>query len=275
MASNPRMSGCSLKIRSRSQASFPLQKARELLVFWETFQVALRIAFSGSAATSKELKRRCASYVVSARGQLTRTLRCNSAASRSIVSWAFSSVGARSIRQRPRKGRPRPASRACAIAANYGSALSLAHSARNAASVIRERLTHQTWALIGRLEVALKPTRDRRPSAGEIVDLADEALTTIAALSGLFDENFNRGAGWVFYEMGRCVERGANTCRLLRQFAAHDATEHSLGVMLDLIDFADHLPLEIPRRHGAGACPRHGFAGSVQSTIRCISGQSH
>jgi len=36
--------------------------------------------------------------------------------------------------------------------------------------------------------------------------------------------------------MGRCVERGANTCRLLRQFAAHDATEHSLGVMLDLID---------------------------------------
>ena len=121
-------------------------------------------------------------------------------------------------------------------AANYGSALSLARSARNAASVIRERLTHQTWALIGRLESALKPTRERRPSAGEIVDLADEALTTIAALSGLFDENFNRGAGWVFYVMGRCVERGANTCRLLRQFAGHDATEHLLGVMLDLID---------------------------------------
>ena len=58
----------------------------------------------------------------------------------------------------------------------------------------------------------------------------------IAALSGLFDENFNRGAGWVFYVVGRCVERGANTCRLLRQFAGSDATEHTLGVMLDLID---------------------------------------
>jgi uncharacterized circularly permuted ATP-grasp superfamily protein/uncharacterized alpha-E superfamily protein len=121
-------------------------------------------------------------------------------------------------------------------AANYGSVLSLARSARNAASVIRERLTYQTWALIDRLEIALKPTRERRPSAGEIVDLSDDALTTIAALSGLFDENFNRGAGWVFYVMGRCVERGANTCRLLRQFAGHDATEHLLGVMLDLID---------------------------------------
>ena len=120
--------------------------------------------------------------------------------------------------------------------ARYGSALSLARSARRRASVIRERLTHQTWELIGRLESAIDPARSRRLSAGEIVDIADEALTIIAALSGLFDENFNRGAGWVFYVIGRCVERGANTCRLLRQFAGDDATEHTLGVMLDLID---------------------------------------
>ena len=136
----------------------------------------------------------------------------------------------------PAKGAVAASEQGLRSAANYGSALSLARSARNAASVIRERLTHQTWALTGRLETALKPARDRRASAGEVVDRADEALTTIAALSGLFDENFNRGAGWVFYVMGRCVERAANTCRLSRQFAAQDATEHSLGVMLDLID---------------------------------------
>jgi uncharacterized circularly permuted ATP-grasp superfamily protein/uncharacterized alpha-E superfamily protein len=120
--------------------------------------------------------------------------------------------------------------------ANYGSALSLARSARQAASVIRERLTLATWVLINRLESALGSTIGRRLSAGEIVDLADDALTIIAALSGLFDENFNRGAGWVFYVMGRCVERGVNTCRLLRLFAGNNATEHTLGVMLDLID---------------------------------------
>ena len=119
---------------------------------------------------------------------------------------------------------------------HYGSALSLARSARMSASVIRERLTTKTWELIGRLERAIDPAPDRRLSAGEIVDLTEEGLTVIAALSGLFDENFNRGAGWVFYVMGRCVERGANTCRLLRQFAGNDATEHTLGVMLDLID---------------------------------------
>ncbi len=121
-------------------------------------------------------------------------------------------------------------------AACYGSALSLARAARQAASVIRERLTLPTWGLIGRLEVVIGSTQERRLSAGEIVDLADDALNVIAALSGLFDENFNRGAGWVFYVMGRCVERGVNTCRLLRAFAGSKATEHTLGVMLDLID---------------------------------------
>jgi uncharacterized circularly permuted ATP-grasp superfamily protein/uncharacterized alpha-E superfamily protein len=121
-------------------------------------------------------------------------------------------------------------------AARYGSALSLARSARQAASVIRERLTLQTWELIGRLENAIGATPDRRLSAGEVVDIADEGLATISALSGLFDENFNRGAGWVFYVLGRSVERGVNTCRLLRQFAGNGATEHTLSVMLDLID---------------------------------------
>ena len=118
----------------------------------------------------------------------------------------------------------------------FGSALSLAKSARASASIIRERLTLQTWELIRRLETGLERAQSRQLAAGEIVDLCDEALTTIAALSGLFDENFNRGAGWVFYVMGRCVERGSNTCRLLRQFAGNDANEHTLGVMLDLID---------------------------------------
>jgi uncharacterized alpha-E superfamily protein len=121
-------------------------------------------------------------------------------------------------------------------AACHGSALSLARSARQAASVIRERLTLQTWELIGRLENSIGAAQEMWLSAGEVVDIADEALTIVAALSGLFDENFNRGAGWVFYVMGRCVERGVNTCRLLRQFAGNSATEHTLGVMLDLID---------------------------------------
>jgi uncharacterized alpha-E superfamily protein len=69
-----------------------------------------------------------------------------------------------------------------------------------------------------------------------MIDCTEEALATIAALSGLFDENFNRGAGWIFYDLGRRIERGINTCRLARQFVPETATAHNLTILLDLID---------------------------------------
>ena len=118
----------------------------------------------------------------------------------------------------------------------YGSALSIARAARYAASVIRERLTPQTWQLIGRLESVILDMPKAKLTEAEILDCVDDALTTIAALAGLFDENFNRGAGWIFYELGRRIERGINTCRLSRQFAHQGATENNLDVLLDLID---------------------------------------
>ncbi len=130
----------------------------------------------------------------------------------------------------------RPADAALRSPDNYGSALAIANAANLAASVIRERLTQQTWALIGRLKSGLLELPDRPLSDAEIIDRIDEQLTTIAALSGLFDENFNRGAGWRFYELGRRIERGINTCRISRQFAHQKATEHDLDVLLDLID---------------------------------------
>jgi uncharacterized circularly permuted ATP-grasp superfamily protein/uncharacterized alpha-E superfamily protein len=117
-----------------------------------------------------------------------------------------------------------------------GSALSIARSARHAASVIRERLTVETWRLIGKLETGIAAAPDRVLSEPEIIDCTEDALTAIAALSGLFDENFNRGAGWIFYDMGRRIERGINTCRLARQFAGKQASAHNLDVLLDLID---------------------------------------
>jgi uncharacterized circularly permuted ATP-grasp superfamily protein/uncharacterized alpha-E superfamily protein len=119
---------------------------------------------------------------------------------------------------------------------SYGSALSIARAARQAASVIRERLTPQIWHLIGRLETIIGEAPGGHLGESEILDCIDEALTVVAALAGLFDENFNRSAGWVFYEIGRRIERAINTCRLSRQFAGQGATEYALDVLLDLID---------------------------------------
>jgi uncharacterized circularly permuted ATP-grasp superfamily protein/uncharacterized alpha-E superfamily protein len=119
---------------------------------------------------------------------------------------------------------------------NYGSALSIAGAARHAASIIRERLTQDTWRLIGGLEGWLSRAGEKALSEPEILDTTEGALTTIAALSGLFDENFNRGAGWYFYDIGRRIERGINTCRFARQFADKPSTDQNLDMLLDLID---------------------------------------
>ncbi|MFZ2106315.1 MAG: circularly permuted type 2 ATP-grasp protein, partial [Roseiarcus sp.] len=52
---------------------------------------------------------------------------------------------------------------------NYGSALSIARHARDAASVIRERLTPQTWQLIGRLKSVILEAPQRGLGESEIL----------------------------------------------------------------------------------------------------------
>lgn len=117
-----------------------------------------------------------------------------------------------------------------------GSAVSLAVAAQRAAGVIRERLSPDAWQLLNALEKRLSASAPAALPETEAFDHADAALRIIAALSGLFQENTNRVAGWRFLDMGRRVERAINTCRFARTFADKDATAENLDVLLDLID---------------------------------------
>jgi uncharacterized circularly permuted ATP-grasp superfamily protein/uncharacterized alpha-E superfamily protein len=117
----------------------------------------------------------------------------------------------------------------------YGSGLSGVRMARNAGSVIRERISVDASKLARRLDELLSDVGDL-PSETDVLDAADRALQILAALSGLGQENMNRNAGWRFLDIGRRTERAINTCRLARLFASDDATAEDLDVMLDLID---------------------------------------
>jgi uncharacterized circularly permuted ATP-grasp superfamily protein/uncharacterized alpha-E superfamily protein len=119
---------------------------------------------------------------------------------------------------------------------DYGSALSLVRDARRAASFIRERLSPDTWRLIGDLDQNLSIDVPRPLAEAEAFERADAALRTIAAISGLAQENMNRGAGWRMFDTGRRIERGINTCRFARHFASGDAPADDLDVLLDLVD---------------------------------------
>ncbi len=128
----------------------------------------------------------------------------------------------------------------CAIALhseeNYGSALNLVRDARRAASVIRERLSADTWRLIGELDQTLGLDQKPLLSEADAYDQVDAALRAIAALSGLAQENMNRGAGWRLFDIGRRLERAINSCRFARQFAGPTAPSDDLEVLLDLAD---------------------------------------
>jgi uncharacterized alpha-E superfamily protein len=118
----------------------------------------------------------------------------------------------------------------------YGSALSLVRDAQRAASFIRERLSPDTWHLLGDLRASLDFDETALLTEAEAFERTDAALRTIAAISGLAQENMNRGAGWRLLDTGRRMERGINTCRFARHFGHGDAPAVDLDVLLDLVD---------------------------------------
>lgn len=119
---------------------------------------------------------------------------------------------------------------------SYGSALSVVRHARRAASIVRERLSQDVWQLIGRIETRLTRAGARAITEPETLEIIERSLHTLAALSGLIDENFNRVAGWSFVDLGRRIERAIGTCRFVRQLAGDEATVETLDALLDLLD---------------------------------------
>ena len=117
-----------------------------------------------------------------------------------------------------------------------GSVIHLVQAARGTAAKTRERLSGDFWVLLLRLETALSESARHVPSEVETLRQADDALQILGSLSGLAQENMNRGAGWRFLDMGRRIERGINICRFARIFATHDATVDDLDLVLDLAD---------------------------------------
>ncbi|MDE2363821.1 MAG: circularly permuted type 2 ATP-grasp protein [Hyphomicrobiales bacterium] len=118
----------------------------------------------------------------------------------------------------------------------HSSGAALAYAARNAAAIIRERLTQEIWQILGDLQDRLTMPVSPAPPEAELIDRAEGALHALAALSGLIQENFNRVAGWSFLDIGRRVERGIATCTLAHAFAERDSSVENLETLLDLID---------------------------------------
>jgi uncharacterized alpha-E superfamily protein len=119
---------------------------------------------------------------------------------------------------------------------DYGSALSNVRMAYGAGSVIRERLSVDSFKLISSLDQLLGMRGRSVSNFAEAFEVADQGVVSLAAISGLAQENVNRVAGWRFLDMGRRIERAINTCRFARSFGGDKASADDLDILLDLID---------------------------------------
>ncbi len=107
------------------------------------------------------------------------------------------------------------------------------------ASLVRDRLSVDTWRIITRLDLDLLfPTGKDHARLGDLLLLLNEVLSLLSALSGLGMESMTRGPGWRFMDMGRRIERALNTAHLLRTTLVRRTSE--LTPLLEpLLEIAD------------------------------------
>ena len=101
-------------------------------------------------------------------------------------------------------------------------------TARSIGEGTRERLSADVWRL---LDAPLPPLDDDHPAT--LLSRATALQERFSALAGLAAENMGQTSGWRFHDLGRRIERAAETCRLARAFAGDDASVDDLATLLD------------------------------------------
>ena len=74
------------------------------------------------------------------------------------------------------------------------------------------------------------------PLAGDLLDRAGSLQRRYLALAGLGAEHMGRTAAWRFLDLGRRIERGAASARVVRLFGHAGASSDDLSMLLDLAD---------------------------------------
>jgi len=121
------------------------------------------------------------------------------------------------------------------------SILSLLHGS---ARITRDRLSIDTWRILGALEKDLpqhaseKTVSHAERDPSEALEILDRMLFTFAAFSGQVMENVIRGRVWGFLDIGRRLERASHTLNLLQATLTHvgRGEERALQALLEVAD---------------------------------------
>lgn len=123
---------------------------------------------------------------------------------------------------------------------NANSLVSNLKSIERIAESLKERLSVDSWKRILTIKrlsanaLSLKTTIYDQ----ECVNILDTSLESLASLNGDIAENMTRGQGWIFMQLGRRIERGLTTTKLLKEVfkKTEQFNETLLHHFLELID---------------------------------------
>lgn len=108
---------------------------------------------------------------------------------------------------------------------------------RRLASVVRDRLSIDTWRILNLLQEDMR-LRQGRIQFEELLVQLNRIITDLAAFSGMEMENMTRGHGWRFLNLGRRLERSVNLLAVLR--GALDVVHTADGAIVEpLLEIAD------------------------------------
>ncbi len=153
------------------------------------------------------------------------------------------------INHLPRKGAPGDARgmlrQACLTALGPGNGTSLHDNIgqlyRNADNV-RDRLSQDSWLAVDRAKTALQAAERVAGRPGSRQDLMlprlDDVIYALRALGGTLNDTMNRGYGWRFHDLGRCLERAQQMVELFANTMLRKGGDDSL-VLNALLDISD------------------------------------
>jgi uncharacterized circularly permuted ATP-grasp superfamily protein/uncharacterized alpha-E superfamily protein len=108
---------------------------------------------------------------------------------------------------------------------------------RRLASVVRDRLSIDTWRILNLLHQDMR-VRHGRIQFEEVLSHLNRIITDLAAFSGMEMENMTRGHGWRFLNLGRRLERSVNLVAVLRS-ALNIAKTDDGAIVEPLLEIAD------------------------------------
>jgi uncharacterized alpha-E superfamily protein len=107
---------------------------------------------------------------------------------------------------------------------------------RRIASVVRDRLSIDTWRILNQLHPDLR-LRHGRGQFDDVLAHLNRMITDLAAFSGMEMENMTRGYGWRFLDVGRRLERATNAITLVRLTLSEGSSDNA--VLEPLLEIAD------------------------------------